>query len=87
MKGNRAIIFWINGKFLKTEVKNISKSFAKFKATERQNIQIICNALRNQDPDKELLENIEREEELIKDFISKRNIVRSINEALNKLYE
>ena len=76
-----------NWEIFKNEVKNSSKSFAKFKATERKNIQIICNDLRNRDPDIETLENIEREEELIKDFINRGNLIRSKNEALNKLYK
>ena len=71
----------------KIKVKNISKSFSTMRSNERKTILKLCNEIKGYDPEPIILKNIEEKEQEIKNFKSKGNLIRSKNEALNKIYK
>ena len=76
-----------NWEIFKTKVKNISKSFSTLRSNERKTILKLCDEIKGYDPDPITLKNIEEKEQEIKNFKSKGNLIRSKNEALNKIYK
>ena len=74
-----------NREMFKTKVKNISKSFSTMRSNERKTILKLCNEIKGYDPDPIILKNIEEKEQEIKNFKSKGNLIKSKNEALNKI--
>ena len=76
-----------NWEMCKIKVKSISKSFSTMRSNERKTILKLCNEIKGYDPDPIILKNIEEKEQEIKNFISKGNLIRSKNGALNKIYK
>ena len=76
-----------NWEMFKIKVKSISKSFFTMRSNERKTTLKLCNEIKGYDPDPIILKNIEEKEQEIKKFISKGNLIRSKNDALNKIYK
>ena len=76
-----------NWEMFKIKVKSISKSFSTMRSNERKTILKLCNEIKGYDPDHIILKNIEEKEQEIKIFISNGNLIRSKNDALNKVYK
>ena len=76
-----------NWEQFKNEVQKISKSYSSMKARQRNITQKICKEMKQRDFNNETMQNINKKEKEIRNFINKGNLVRTKNEALNKIYD
>ena len=72
---------------MKKVVQKISKSYSSMKARQRNITKKICKEMKQRDFNNETMQNINKKEKEIRNFINKGNLVRTKNEALNKIYE
>ena len=76
-----------NWEQFKNDVQKISKSYSSMKARQRNITKKICREMKQRYFNNETMQNINKKEKEIRNFLNKGNLVRAKNEALNRIYE